>query len=106
MTFFVKNKTPVIQILKVFNNFSKISGLKPNKSKCEIAGIGALKGVREALCGMQHMNLNEKTIKILGMHFYYNKNFDEEKNFNNHIAKIKDVLIAWRIRGLTIKERL
>ena len=94
MTFFVKNKTSVIQILKVFNNFSKISGLKSNKSKCEIAGIGALKWVREALCGMQRMNLNEKTIKILGMHFSYNEKLDEEKNFNNHIAKIKDVLMV------------
>ena len=30
----------VIEILKVFYNFSKISGLKLNKAKCEIAGIG------------------------------------------------------------------
>ena len=27
-----------------FNNFSLISGLKPNKAKFEIAGIGVLKG--------------------------------------------------------------
>ena len=33
------------KILKVFDKFSKISGLKPNKSKCETAAIGALKEV-------------------------------------------------------------
>ena len=33
-------QTSVIEILKVFDNFSKISGLKLNKSKCEIAGLG------------------------------------------------------------------
>ena len=66
-TFFVKNQTSVIQILKVFDNFSKNSSLKRNKSKCEIAGIGDLKRVRVALCGMQCINLNEKTVKILGI---------------------------------------
>ena len=52
-TFFVKKQTFAIEILKVFDNFSKVSGLKPNKSKCEIAGIGSLKEVRLALCSMQ-----------------------------------------------------
>ena len=47
-TFFVKNKTTAIEILKVFGNFPKIYVLKPNKSKCEMAKIGALKGVRVA----------------------------------------------------------
>ena len=45
-TFFVKNQTSAIEVLKVFDNFSKISGLKLNKSKCEIAGICPLKVVR------------------------------------------------------------
>ena len=63
-TFFVKNQTSVTEILKVFDNFSKISGLKPNKSKCEIAGLSALKQVRVALCSMQYINLNEETVKF------------------------------------------
>ena len=68
-TFFVKNQTFVIEILKVFDNISKIFDLKPNKSKCEIARISALKGVRVVLCGLQCINLNEETVKILGIHF-------------------------------------
>ena len=59
--FSVKNPTSVIEILKVFDNFSKISGLKPNKPKYEIAETGDLKGVRVALCGMKCINLNEET---------------------------------------------
>ena len=51
-SFFVKNQISVIKILKVFDNFSKISSLKPNKSKCETPGIGPLKGVGVALYGM------------------------------------------------------
>ena len=38
-----------MEIMKVFDIFSLFSGLKPNKSKCEVAGIGALKGAKLAL---------------------------------------------------------
>ena len=57
-TFFVKNQTFLIEILKIFENSSKISGLNLNKSKRDIAGIGALKGIRVAHCGMQCINVN------------------------------------------------
>ena len=98
-TFFVKNQTSVIA-MKVFDNFSEISGLKPSKSKCEIAGIGDLKGVRVALCDIQWINLNEEIVKSLGIHFSCKKKLEEEKNFHSHIAKIKNVL---RMRDLTIE---
>ena len=40
-TFFLKDTKSVIELMNIFDTFSKFSGLKPNKSKCEIAGIGA-----------------------------------------------------------------
>ena len=43
-TFFLKNAESVINLLEIFKHFSKFSSLKPNKSKCEIASIGVLKG--------------------------------------------------------------
>ena len=39
--------------MKTVDIFSIFSGLKPNKSKCEVAGLGALKGVKIALCGIE-----------------------------------------------------
>ena len=50
---------------------SQFSGLKINKSKCKIAGIGAMKGVKVALCGIECVNLLTKAIKILGIYFSY-----------------------------------
>ena len=41
----------LIEIMKVFDIFSSLSCLKPSKSKCEIAGIGAPKWVKLTLCG-------------------------------------------------------
>ena len=44
-TFFLGNKNPVTEVIQVFEHFSFFSGLKPNKSKFKIAGIGVLKRV-------------------------------------------------------------
>ena len=45
-TFFLKDEKSVMELMKTFNIFSTFSGLKLNKSKCEIAGLGALKAVK------------------------------------------------------------
>ena len=54
-----------LEIVEVFNTFSVFSGLKPNLAKSEIAGIGALKGVQLAVCGMKCIGLRNEAIKIL-----------------------------------------
>ena len=41
-TFFLTDTKSVIELMNIFDAFSKFSGLKPNKSKCEMAGIGAM----------------------------------------------------------------
>ena len=53
--------------------FSLVSRLRPKTTKCKIVDIGTLKGVNVALCGMKCFNLRRKTVKILGVHFSYNK---------------------------------
>ena len=39
----------------------KFSGLKPNISKFEVTGIGALKGAKMALCGIKYIDLRLNT---------------------------------------------
>ena len=53
-------------MIKVFDQFSRFSGVKPNKSKCEVAGISILKRVKMELCGMKNINLSPDSIKMLG----------------------------------------
>ena len=50
---------------------SQFSGL--NKSKWEVAGIGVMKEVEVALCGVECVNLLTNAIEILGIYFSYNK---------------------------------
>ena len=84
----------------MLNIFSNFSGLKPNKTKCEIAGIAVLNGVQVALCAMKCVNLNNETVKTLGVHFSYNKNLEQVKNVSKHILKIESILKLWRMRQL------
>ena len=57
---------------------SQFSGLKIDKSKCNVAGIGVMKGVKVALCGVEFVNLLTNAIKILGIYFSYNKKLKHE----------------------------
>ena len=80
-TSFLKDKESVKKVLNVFDTFSIYSGSKPNKSKCEIGGIGDLKGLPMELCGMEYIDLTNSSVKILGIHFSYNKKIENEENF-------------------------
>ena len=76
-TFFLKDTKSVIELMNIFDTFSKFSGLKPNKSKCEISGIGALEGVQVAFCSMRCIDLVSNIVKISGIYYSYN---DDLKN--------------------------
>ena len=102
LPFFLK----ILNLLEIFKHFSQCSSLKPNKSKCEIAGIGVLKGVKPALCGMRCVNLYEDTIKILGIHYSYNKQLENDENFKKYIAKIENVLKLWRARNVSLEGKI
>ena len=78
--FFLKDLTSVKKLLDIFSYYSKYSGLKPNFSKSEIAGIGSLKGVQVAVWGIKRKSKYVNNINILGIHFSYNNKLNMEKN--------------------------
>ena len=71
--FFLKNQTSVKNVLNDIETLPNISGLRFNLNKCEIAGIGVLKNVNVALCGMKNINQNKESIKMLGVHISHNR---------------------------------
>ena len=101
-TFFLKDKKSVIELMNIFDTFSRFSGLKPNKSKCEIASLGALKGVQVALCGMRCIDLMSNIVKILGICYSYNEKLEIQENFKSHIINTEKNLRIWRMRDLSI----
>ena len=52
------------------------------------------------LCGMESIDLIKNSVKILGIHFYYNKKIENEENFIKLIMKIENILKILRTRNL------
>ena len=78
-TFFLEDISSVKVVLKDFQSFSSFSGLRSNFTKCKIAGIGVLKRVNVALCGMKCLDLATECIKVLRLHISYNRNLQNDK---------------------------
>ena len=80
-TFFLKDENSIVHLSEKLKLFSNLSGLKPNTTKCEVAGIGVLKGVQVAVCGMKYIDLRNEAIKILGAYISYNQKIKTIKIF-------------------------
>ena len=104
--FFLKDKESLKEVMNVFDTFSIYSSWKPNKSKYETADISVLEGVSMEHCGMECIDLTKNSVKILGIHFFYNKKIENEKNFIKLIKKIENVLKIWRTRNLTVQVKI
>ena len=68
-TFFLRNLGSIKGLLNKISLYSSFLALKPNLSKCEVDGIGLLKGVKVAVCGIKCIDLTKDAIKILGIFF-------------------------------------
>ena len=79
--FFLNNLGLIKELMKIISVFSSFLGLKPNLSRCEVAGIGLLKGVKVAVCRIECTDLTKDAIKMLWIFFSYNKNIELEQNF-------------------------
>ena len=55
---------------------------------------------------MDCIDLTKKTIKVLGIHFSYNKKIETEENFIRHVRKIEKVLKLWRMRNLALEGKI
>ena len=69
-------------------------------------GIGALKGVKVAICGIKCIDLNKEAIKILRVSFSYDKNLLLGNNFRKTILNIEKILEMWRRRNLTLEGKI
>ena len=55
---------------------------------------------------MDCIDLTEKTMKVLGIHFSYNKKLETEENFIKHVRKTEKVLKLWSMRNLTLEGKI
>jgi hypothetical protein len=55
---------------------------------------------------MTTVDLTKNCVKILGIHFSYNKNLMNEKNFLVTVENIEKLLNVWRQRDLTLEGKI
>ena len=88
--------------MKTFKLFTKVYGLKPNILKYEIAYIGSLEEVKMEVCSIKCIDLTTETIKILSVHFSYNRKSETQKIFVKSIINMQIFLNLWRMRNITL----
>ena len=105
-TFLLKDENSIVHLSEKCKLFSHFLRLKPNTTKCEIAGIGVLKGVPATVCGMKCVDLRNEAIKILNVYFSFNQKIKDDKIFYNIISSIQGVLNSWRMKNLTLEQKM
>ena len=80
-TFFVKDSQSLQRILKLMKEFRVFSSLMINVEKCEASCIGRAKNRTSKPVKCKWTSLTKSCIKILGIHFSYNKALAEKENF-------------------------
>ena len=55
---------------------------------------------------MKCTDLRLNTVKLLGIHFSYNKKIENDENFLKQITSIEKVLKLWRMRNLTLEGKV
>ena len=105
-TFFLKDLDSVKNVLEMVTQFYMVSGLRPNFSKCEIAGISSLRDAKVVLCGLKSLDLTKESIKILVVHISYNKKLYDDINFCMTVKNICNVIKLWRMRHLFLESKI
>ena len=64
--------------------------------------------VQAVACGVKCTDLRNEAIKLLGIYFLYNlkTKYEKKKKNGNITSNIQGVLNLWRMRSLTLEERI
>ena len=55
---------------------------------------------------MKYVKLNNDLIKLFGICYSYDKKLENENNFLKHIIKPQNVLNMWRMRNLSLLDKI
>ena len=105
-TLFLEDISSIKVVLKDLQCFSSFSGLCPNFTKGKIAGIGVLKRVNVALCGMKCLDLTKGCTKVLGVHISYNRKLQDDKNVCDTVKNLSNVIKLWRMKHLSLEGKI
>jgi hypothetical protein len=90
--------------VNLLNNFTKISGLKVNYNKSELAPLGRSRMEIYTHNCSQDMKITVDKMKILGITIPTNEKYEDliKLNYDEKNIKIKNIIQSWSKRSLTL----
>jgi hypothetical protein len=110
ITILCENKEGLQAAIKIYEEFSKLSGVKLNIPKTEVLIVGSdPNDVRTFR--IRHNNeivtiTSQKTVKICGITYSNDKNEAYRENITNKITKLERQLNIWRQRNLSLEGKI
>ena len=89
------------EAIKMLDTFSKISGLKVNNDKTQIAWIGSSRKSNVRYMRDKNFIWDPGSFKVLGIHFSVNTNDIANINFEGKIEEVKREISRWNKRNMT-----
>ena len=97
---FLNNGAEIEHSFKIIENFSKVSGLQLNKSKCEGFWLGNQSHLQDN-CTLYGIKWPIQ-FRYLGIYLGYNKSENYKLNWELKITKIEELLNGWLKRDLSL----
>lgn len=89
-------------LIKDLEDFSILSGLKPNYEKCTFLRIGYLKCSNFQLPCSVPIKWTDGPISVLGVHIPKNIKHLANENYENRLEKIDKILLPWKGKALSL----
>jgi hypothetical protein len=101
---FLKSKESIKVLMKILNQFSKVSGLTINKSKCTMWYLGSnkFKGTLSDI----GIDCTNDSFKYLGIWFSKDPIEQEYLNFRHRLEKTNNLLKIWLRRDLSLRGKV
>ena len=93
----------VSNLFALLSLFEKCSGLKINRRKSEMLWLGSMRHRKDTILDLQ---MSSEPVYALGVHFTYDLEACERKNFFDKLGSLKKTLIMWSQRDLSIYGRI
>ena len=99
----MRDKQSINRILNIMKTFGTFSSLNASIEKyVRFVGIGQSRLRKDRPANCKLTSLVTSSIKILGVHFSYNKDIADDKKFSDLLNCVRSVLNTWHQRYLTL----
>ena len=96
------SKESFTTLIDILDNFTNISGLKLNSSKCTVLRSGSLKQSNVKYCPTKKFKWSSDCVKALGIYFYNDNTKNLTSNLNPKLEEFQNCLKSWMHRKLTL----